>query len=166
MEFSVTVFRSADDTAQADASEVLEILRENGVFGAIFDDKSPGVPAGAWEVRVEPKDSERAEALIAANPFDDEDADEDNTEIDESPELDAVTVFTSAGTNSEMEAMSVKAMLESNGIEAVIVGDSRWPNLPEEVRVTQEHVTRAKRLIEAALAAGPTGAAEAESATE
>jgi hypothetical protein len=75
-------------------------------------------------------------------------------------------VFQSAGNSSEMEAMSVKALLESNGIEAVIVGDARWPNLPEEVRVAQEHVTRAKRLIEAALATGPAGAAEAESATE
>jgi hypothetical protein len=34
------------------------------------------------------------------------------------------------------------------------------------VRVAQEHVTQAKRLIQAALAAGPAGAAEAESATE
>jgi hypothetical protein len=161
MELSVTVFRSADSAAQEDAESVLEILREKGFFGALFDDKSPGVPSGACEVRVEPKDRAQAEALIAANPVEDELA-----VVDNSHQLDAVTVFRSAGNSTEMEAMSVKALLESNGIEAMIVGDARWPNLPEEVRVTKDHVTRAKRLIEAALASGPAGAAEAESATE
>jgi hypothetical protein len=161
MEFSVTVFRSADTTAQEDAESVLKMLRAHGVFGALFDDTNRGIPEGAIEVRVEAKDSARAEALIAANPVDDE-----LTEVDNSHKLDAVTVFRSAGNSTEMEAMSVKALLESNGIEAMIVGDTRWPNLPEEVRVAQEHVTQAKRLIQDALAAGPAGAAEAESATE
>jgi hypothetical protein len=40
------------------------------------------------------------------------------------------------------------------------------PNLPEEVRVAKEHATEAKRIIAAALAAGPAGAAEAEKQSE
>ena len=84
----------------------------------------------------------------------------------ESHNLDLVTVFQSAGSNAEMEAISVKALLESNGIESVLVADTRFPNLPDEVRVAQRDVTEAKRLIADALAAGPAGAAEAEKQTE
>ncbi len=65
---------------------------------------------------------------------------DESTEVDESRDLDMVTVFQSAGNTSEMEAMSVKALLESNGLEAMVVADSRFPNLPEEVRVPRENV--------------------------
>jgi hypothetical protein len=88
------------------------------------------------------------------------------SKLGESHQLDLVTVFQSAGSNAEMEAMSVKALLESNGIEAVLIADARLPNLPDEVRVAQRDVTHAKRLIAEALAAGPAGAAEAEKQTE
>jgi hypothetical protein len=85
---------------------------------------------------------------------------------EESHDLDLVTVFQSAGTTSEMEALSVQALLEANGISAFIEGTQTMPNLPEEVRVAREHVTEAKRIIAAALEAGPAGALEAEKATE
>lgn len=62
--------------------------------------------------------------------------------------------------------MDVKALLEAGGLEAVLVGDSRFPNLPEEVRVPREQAHRAERLIAEALAAGPEGAEEAEAASE
>jgi hypothetical protein len=48
----------------------------------------------------------------------------------------------------------------------MIVGDPRFPNLPEEVRVAREHVTQAKRVIADAITAGPAAAAEAEAAGE
>lgn len=99
--------------------------------------------------------------MIAANPVDDEFANPN-----ESDRLDMVTVFRSAGTGAESEAMNVQALLASNGIEAMIVADARLPNLPEQIRVPREHVTEAKRLIAAALAAGPAGADEAEAGTE
>jgi hypothetical protein len=159
MEAPITVFRSADLSAEEDAKAILELLAAKGIVGGVFDDKVPGIPSGAWEVRVEAPDRERAEAVIAANSMEDDD-------IDESHDLDLMTVFQSGGNFAEIEAMSVKSVLESNGLEAVIVGDSRWPNLPEEVRVAQEHVTEAKRLIAAALASGPSGAEEAERAEE
>jgi hypothetical protein len=85
---------------------------------------------------------------------------------EESHDLDMVTVFQSAGTTSEMEALSVQSLLEAAGITAMVVGTQSLPNLPEEVRVAKEHVTEAKRIIADALAAGPAGAAEAEKQTE
>jgi hypothetical protein len=77
-----------------------------------------------------------------------------------------VTVFQSAGTTSEMEALSVQSLLEAAGISAMVVGTQSLPSLPEEVRVAREHVTEAKRIIADALAAGPAGAAEAEKQSE
>lgn len=85
---------------------------------------------------------------------------------DESHDLDLVTVFQSAGTTSEMEALSVQSLLQASGIDAVVVGTQTLPNLPDEVRVAKEHVSEAKRIIADALAAGPAGAAEAEKQTE
>jgi uridylate kinase len=85
---------------------------------------------------------------------------------EESHDLDLVTVFQSAGTTSDMEALSVQSLLEASGIAAVVVSAEMMPNLPEEVRVAKEHVTEAKRIIAAALAAGPAGAMEAERQTE
>lgn len=161
MENPVTVYRSADPTAQDDATSALELLENNGILGILADDQVPGVPAGAWEVRVEAQDKAEAEALIAANPVEDE-----SEAVDESHDLDMETVFRSAGTNSEMEAMSVKAMLDSNGISAMVVADTRFPNLPEEVRVPRDQVTEAKRVIAAALEAGRAGADEAEAGSE
>jgi hypothetical protein len=86
-------------------------------------------------------------------------------EID-SEELDVVTVFEGAGSTSEMEALQVQALLQSNGIEAVLMGDSRLPNLPESVKVAREDAERAQQLITDARAAGPAGALEAEKAGE
>ena len=60
---------------------------------------------------------------------------------EESHDLDMVTVFQSAGTTSEMEALSVQSLLEAAGIAAMVVGAQSLPNLPEEVRVAREHVT-------------------------
>jgi hypothetical protein len=160
MEQPVSVFRSADATAQEDAAAIQEMLVSEGVQATVVDDRALGVPAGAWEVRVAAADSARAEALIAANPIENEFADGDD-----SPNLDLVTVFRSAGITAEMEAQQIKSLLESNGLEAV-TGDTPIMGLPHEVRVAREHATRAKRLIAEALAAGPAAADEAEATGE
>jgi hypothetical protein len=91
---------------------------------------------------------------------------EPNLTPDTGAQLDLVTVFRSAGINAEMEALGVKALLESSGLRAVLVGDSRYPNLPCEVRIAREQAVEAKRLIADALAAGPAAADEAEAAGE
>jgi hypothetical protein len=78
-----------------------------------------------------------------------------------------VTVFRLAGGGiEEMEVLTVRQLLESNGIDTVLVGDSPLPNLAEEIRVTEENAERAKQLIADALSAGPAGAAEAEAESE
>ena len=91
---------------------------------------------------------------------------EPNEQGNDSEELDLVTVFESAGSSSEMEALQVQALLESNGIKAVLIGDAVLPNIPEEVRVAREDLARAQQLIADALAAGPAAALEAETAGE
>jgi len=78
-----------------------------------------------------------------------------------------VTVFRLAGGDTdEMEVMTVRQLLESNGIDTVLVGDSPLPVLAEEIRVAEEDAERARQLIADALAAGPAGAAEAEAESE
>src|SRR5262249_54443670 len=130
----VTVFRSADAVAEVDAQVVMQLLADNGIQATLLDDDAPGVPEGAWEVRVDAPHSADAEMLISTLHLDDE-------VFDESHALDMVTVFRAAGSSAEMEAMSVKAMLESNGIAAMILSDSRLPNLPDQVRVPRREAT-------------------------
>jgi putative signal transducing protein len=155
---TVTVFRSADPNAQDDAAKIAEMLQTNGVTATLLDDSAPGVPEGVWEVRVAAAHSSQADELIAAHPIQDE-----LSNPSQSHAFDMVTVFR---TGAEMEAMTVHALLQSNGINAMIVGDARLPNLPEQVRVPREQVTEAKRLIASALATGSAGAEEAESTGE
>jgi hypothetical protein len=62
--------------------------------------------------------------------------------------------------------MLVKGLLDSNGIDAMIVADTRFPNLSEDVRVPRDQITEAKRLIANALALGPAAADEAEAGSE
>jgi len=162
MQTQVTVFRSADANAQEDAEAVREMLADQGVAASLLDDRAPGVPSGAWEVRVAATDSARAEALIAATPLED-----DLSEVDASHDLDLVTVFRrGAGSTSEMEALAVRNLLEANGISTVLVGDAPLPNLAEEVRVASDCAEEARRLIAEALASGPQAAEAAEAAGE
>jgi hypothetical protein len=160
MESQVVVFRSADETASEDAAKMREMLSEQGIPSELADDSAPGVPSGAWEVRVAAGDQARAEELIARFQPEDEFAD-----VDASEGLDEVTVFRSGGS-SEMEGASIQALLEASGIAATVVDDARFPNLGQEVRVAKEHVNAAKQLIADALAAGPAGAEEAEASGE
>lgn len=159
----VTVFRSADETAKDDASAILDLLARNELEAKLFDDNTPGVPAGAWEVRVPSADVERAEKLIAGRPG----AGDELANVDNSADLNLETVFRQpAGGTYEIEALAVKSMLEANGIYAVLVGDPVLPNFSMEVRVAKEHVEEAMQLISEAEASGPAAAEEAERATE
>lgn len=84
-----------------------------------------------------------------------------------SHDLDLVTVFQRAeGGIEEMEVITVQQLLESNGINTVLIGDSPLPNFAEEVRVAAEDAGRARELIAEALSIGPAGAAEAEEGSE
>jgi hypothetical protein len=161
MSSQITVFRSADKSASEDADSVRQMLIESGIAATLLDHSAPGVMAGAYEVRVEAENQARAEQLIAEFQVEDE-----LEPADPSEGLDLVTVFRSAGTAAEMEAVSIHSVLEAGGIEAMIIGDSRYPIFPQDVRVAREHEAQARQMIEDALAAGPAGAEEAEQASE
>jgi hypothetical protein len=80
--------------------------------------------------------------------------------------LDMVTLWTSGGTNAEIEADMIRGVLESNGIPVLVVGASQYPNLPVEVRVPRGRLKEAEELIEQAQKAGPEAASEAEAESE
>jgi hypothetical protein len=152
----ITVFRSADDDAREDAEAIRDVLTAKGLNPVLLNDDAPGVPEGAWEVRVPPAESALAEQFIAEAPL----PDAELTEVSEASDLDMETVFRAhAGTTAEMEAETVQSILEGAGIQTVLVGDSVLPNLPFEVRVAKEHAEKARQLIAEAQASGP-GAAE------
>lgn len=164
MNGSITVFRSADASAAGDAASIAEMLKSSGIEASLLDDTAVGVPAGAWEVRVPQADAPRAEALIAANPPQDEFADPD-----ESHDLDLETVFRAGDGTTEqpMEAQSIKNLLDSAGIYSVIMGgDVPIPSLGQEVRVAKEYADEARRVISEARLAGPAAAEEAERESE
>jgi hypothetical protein len=152
----VTVFRSAEHSAESEAIQVRDFLLEEGISAELFDDKAPGVPTGAYEVRVPAPDAQHAEELIA---------DRETTPEDRrygSHEFDLVTAFSSNAHNSEMEATAIHSILEANGIPSLIVGASVYPNLPFEVRVPRNRLQEAQRVIAESQAAGPEAAEEAE----
>jgi hypothetical protein len=159
----ITVFRSADTDAEEDARAIGELLTAQGIDAIVLDDSAPGVPAGAWEVRTSPADSGRAEEIIAEAPL----PETELTEVSADPELEAVTVFRArSSVTSEMEATSVKGVLEASGIAAILVGDARLPNLPFEVRVAKDQLEEAERVLQQARAVGREAAEQEERASE
>jgi hypothetical protein len=154
----LTVFRSLDESAHEDADRVCQVLTEAGLAPVVLDDSAPGVVEGTWEVRVPAAEAARAEQLLAAQ------AGEAALAGDDSEDLDLETVFHSEGAaTGEMEATEIQSLLETEGIEAVIVGTPALPNLPFEVRVPRSEVEHAQQVIADAQAAGPAAAEEAAS---
>lgn len=147
-----------DADAKEDAECIVELLTDAGIRAVLLDDTAPGVVEGVFEVRVPATDASRAEDLIAENPLPDE-----VEEVDDSPALDLETI---ASATSEMEAMSIKNLLESNDIAAMLVGDPVLPNIPFEVRVARDQVKRARKLLADVEQTGPEAAEEAELESE
>lgn len=87
-------------------------------------------------------------------------------DVDPSPDFDGVTVFSSPNHDAEMEATAIQTMLQSNGIDAMVIGPSVIPSLDFQVQVPRSEADEATRLIEEARAAGPEAAAEAEAQGE
>ena len=147
-----------DADAKEDTECLVELLTDAGIQAVLYDDSAAGVPEGVFEVRVPAAEAARAEQLIAENPLPDE-----TGEVDPSSDLDLETIASAA---SEMEAMGIKNLLDSNGIAVVLVGDSVLPNLAFDVRVARDQVERARILIADAEAKGPAAADEAELESE
>lgn len=60
---------------------------------------------------------------------------------------------------SEMESLSVKALLEANGIQVMMVGATPLPNLPVEILVPACQLADAIRIVRDAQVAIPPPAA-------
>ncbi len=129
-----------DATAKVDCETLLAILTEHKIAAVMLDDAAPDVPEGTFEIRVPVAQAAGAEKLIARNPLPDE-----ATEFDPSSNLDLETVF--RGDGGELEALTVKGMLESNGIATVLVGDSVLPNLTFELKVAKSQAGAARKMI-------------------
>jgi len=67
-----------------------------------------------------------------------------------SHDLDFVAVFRGQGAEAEMEAISIRSLLEANGIASVVIGSSQIPSLPFEVRVPKSRLEEAQSLLETA----------------
>jgi hypothetical protein len=150
----VVVFRSGDHSAEEDAEEIRALLEEAGLAPLVCDDSAPDVPSGVWEVRVPAAQAGRAEELIRA-------ADEMPREPgDPSHDLDLETVFDALGATAEMEALSVRSVLEANGIQSVLVGAPLYPNLRFVVRVPKVELERARQVLEEARSSASAAADE------
>src|SRR5712691_6796735 len=143
----ITVFRSADSTAERDAGDARERLAEAGIDAIVLGDDAPGVVEGTWEVRVAPSDQARAEAVLALSLPEAEDEDE-VSEQGLSHDLDFVSIFSAQGIEAEMEAISIQSVLEANGIPCTVIGSAQIPSLPFEVRVPKSRLEEAMGLLE------------------
>ena len=91
---------------------------------------------------------------------------ERDDDVDPSPDLDMVTLFSSSAIDAELEANNIHGILQSNGIPSVVMGASVIPVLEFQVQVPRANAEEAERLLEEARAAGPEAASEAEAASE
>jgi hypothetical protein len=157
----ITVFRSGDPSAEADATAARDCLTQAGIQAVLLSDDTPGVIEGTWEVRVPPSDRTRAEAILesqACEPEDDQQVPQEGLSHD----LDFVSFFGSQAADSEMEAIMIQSILESNDIPCIVVGSAQYPSLGFEVRVPKSRLKEAVAAVEAARQSGAT--VEGESA--
>ena len=77
-----------------------------------------------------------------------------------------VPVFSSSNHDAEMEAETIKSMLDANDIPAVVRGPSTLPSLEFEVQVPESKLEEARAAIEEARRNGPAAALEAEEESE
>jgi hypothetical protein len=152
----ITVFRSGDPSAEADATAARECLIQAGIQAILLDDDTPGVIEGTWEVRVAPPDRTRAEALLETRPVEEP---EDESEVPPeglSHDLDFVSLFGSQANGAEMEAVMIQSILEASDIPCVIVGSAQYPSLGFEVRVPKSRLEEAVAAVESARQSGAT----------
>lgn len=155
----VTVFRSADAGANEEASAILDLLADAGLNAMLLTDEYPGVLQGTTEVRVPAEEEEAAlDAIDAAN----------GGAVEGSPShgYDLVELYRGQGTTGEVEAMSIRAVLDANHVPSVLIGSMQLPSLPFRVMVPQIFVETAQQVLDEAEGAGPAAAEQAAAATE
>jgi hypothetical protein len=92
--------------------------------------------------------------------------DKQDTSTDPLEDESMAAVFSSSNHDAELEAITIKGVLESNDIPAFIVGPHMLPNLEFQVRVPQHLLNDAKQVLRDARQDGRRAAAEAEAETE
>jgi hypothetical protein len=95
-----------------------------------------------------------------------EEPESESSSVDNSHELDMVTLFSSSNHDAEMVAMAIHSILQANDIPSVLVGSSTLPSLAFQVQVPKTDLEEAQRVMAEAEEAGPAAAAEAEAASE
>jgi hypothetical protein len=151
----VTVFRSADHSAEDEAIEIHDRLAEAGIEAVVLGDDAPGVIEGTWEVRVPAADVPRAEEIVKLpipEPEDESDVDEEG----QSHDLDFVAIYSGQGPEAEMEATQIRSVLDASGIPCVVIGSQQIPSLPFEVRVPKSRLQDARALLEEAQSGSAT----------
>ena len=94
-------------------------------------------------------------------------ADEQGLEAaDPSHDLDMVPFFSESGALAEMEALSIQAILDANGIPHTLSGNSTLPVTEFVVSVPRSRLEEARRVVAEAQAAGPEAAEEAARESE
>jgi 2-keto-3-deoxy-L-rhamnonate aldolase RhmA len=73
-----------------------------------------------------------------------------------------VPFFSSSNHDAEMEATSIHAVLEANGIPSILIGPSSMPSLEFQVQVSEERLADAVQAVAEARAAGPAAAEQGE----
>ncbi len=144
----INIFRSADSGASDEAAAVRSALESVGIAAVTLEDDAPGVPPGTVVVRVAAAQEKQAEAALKAA------RNREPIPVDNSPRLNLVTVFEGVGPTGELEALSLRALLDANNVSSVLEGSSTIPNLPFLVKVAREQQSEALQVIAEAKAAG------------
>jgi len=76
------------------------------------------------------------------------------------------TVFSSSNHDAELEAITIKGVLDTNDIPAFIVGPHVLPNLEFQVQVPEGLLEQARQVLRDARQDGRRAAAEGEAETE
>lgn len=155
----VTVYRSGDSNANDEASAIVDMLADAGLNAMLLTDDYPGVLQGTVEVRVPAEEEEAALDVIDASAT-------ESGEGTTSHGYDLVEIYRGQGANGELEAVSIRAVLDASHVPSVVVGSMQLPNLPFRVMVPQLFAQAAEQALSDAEKAGPSAAEQGEAASE
>src|SRR5678815_1200791 len=105
----VTVFRSADSTATEEASAIVDMLADAGLNAMLLTDEYPGVLQGTVEVRVPAEEEEAALDVIDSQSAGEADGTASHS-------YDLVELYNGQGSTGEVEALSIRAVLDASHI--------------------------------------------------
>ncbi|MDQ1470286.1 MAG: hypothetical protein QOJ99_1766 [Bryobacterales bacterium] len=77
-----------------------------------------------------------------------------------------VPIFSSSNHDAEMEALTIKGILDASDIPTMLIGPHMLPSLDFQVHVPEHLADQARRILSEAREAGPLAAEEAEAESE